>query len=77
MAKSTSSIAAYKTTVMNASGGGGGAVPSGEVAHNLAKNIPAVIPFELTPGQANAEVPIDYTSATGIKMFNSAILKLP
>ena len=77
MAKPTRSIAASTTTGMTASGGGGGAVPSGEGAHNLANNVPAVIPFELTPGQANAEVPIDYTSATGIKLFNSAILKLP
>ena len=77
MAKSTNSIAAYKTTGMTASGGVGGAVPSGGGAHNLEKNVPAVIPFELTPGQANAEVPIDYTSATGIKLFNIAIPKLP
>ena len=77
MAKSTRSIAASTTTSTTASGGGGGTVPAGGGAPILAPNAPAVIPFALTPGQANAAVPIDYTSTTGIKLFNSAILKLP
>ena len=77
MAKSTNSIAAYKTTGMTASGGGGGAVPERGGAPNPAHNVPAVIPFALITEQANTEVPIDYTSTTGIKLFNSAILKLP
>ena len=33
--------------------------------------------FALTPRQANAIVPIDYTSTAGIKLFNIAIMKLP
>ena len=77
MAKSTRSIAASTTTGMTASGGGGGAVPERGGAPNPAHNVPAVIPFALITEQANTEVPIDYTSTTGIKLFNSAILKLP
>ena len=76
MAKSTRSIAASTTTSTTASGGGGGTVPAGGGAPILAPNAPAVIPFALTPVQANVVVPIDYISTTGIKLFNSAILKI-
>ena len=62
---------------MTASGGGGGKVPEGGGAPNSAHNIPVVIPFALTPGQANEAVPIDYNPTTGNKLFNSDIPKLP
>ena len=52
-------------------------VPAGGGGFNPAPNITAAIPFALTRGQANTAVPIDYTSNTDIKLFNSAILKLP
>ena len=42
----------------------------------MAPNVLAAIPFALTLGQANTEVPIDYTSTTGIKIFNSAIINI-
>ena len=44
---------------------------------NIVPNIPAVITFTLNPRQANTAVPIDYTPTTGIKLFNSTIIKLP
>ena len=70
-------MAVSTTTGMIASGCVGGAVTEGGGSPNPAQNFPAVIPFALPPGQANAAFPINYTSTTGIKMFNSAILKLP
>ena len=77
MAKSTRSIASSTATGMADIGGGGGTVPAGGAIFNLAPNVPAAIPFALTPGQANVSVPIDYTSTTGIKISNSAIIKIP
>ena len=44
---------------------------------NPAPIIPEVIPFILTPRHNNTAVPINYRLTTGIKLFNSAILKLP
>ena len=62
---------------MTLSGSGVGTAPPGRGRFNPALNFPAYIPFDQTPGQANSAFPIDYTSTTGIKLFNSAILKLP
>ena len=77
MAKSTRSISSYTSTGTALGGGGVVTVPTGLGVVNTAPNIPAAIPFTLTPGKANVTVPIGYTSTTGIKLFNSAILKLP
>ena len=77
MEKSTRSVSSFTSAVTIPSGGGGGTVPAGEARFNLAPNVPAAIQFALTPGQANVSVPIDYTSTTGIKLSNSAIIKTP
>ena len=76
MTKSTRSISASTATGSTVIESGEGTVPSGGGAPNQASNDPAPIPFALTHRQANAEVHIDYTFTTGIKMFNSSILKL-
>ena len=75
MAKSTRSTSSSTPSGTTPSGGGGGTGAAG--GFNPALIIPAVIPFALPPGQANMAVLIDYTSTTGNKLFNSAILKLP
>ena len=59
------------------SGGGSGRGAGSEGGGNQAQNVPAIIPFALTPGQANTAVPIDYTSKRGIKLFNSDMMKPP
>ena len=51
-------------------------VPAGGGRVNMAPNVSEAIPFALTPRQANVAVPIDYTSTTGVKIFNSTILNL-
>ena len=76
MDKSTRSISASTATGTTAIGGGGGTVPARGGAPNPAPNVPAAITFPLTNKQASTEVPINYTSTTGIKLFNSTILKL-
>ena len=77
MAKSTRSIYSSTSIGTYPSGEGGGKVSTGEGVVNPAPNTPSVIPFTLKPGQANTAVPINYISTTGIKLFNSAILKFP
>ena len=51
-------------------------VPSGGGGINPAPNVSADFQFDLTPGKPNAEVPINYISTTGIKLFDSVILEL-
>ena len=77
MVKSTRSILSSTSTGATPSGGGGGTIAEGGGGVNKAPIITAAIPFALTPEQANAAVPINYTSTTETKFFNSAILKLP
>ena len=77
MAKSISYISSYTATGTTSIGGGGGTVAAGGAGANLSQNVPAAITFALTHWQANAAAPIHYTSTTDIKIFNSAILKLP
>ena len=59
------------------SGGRGGIVEAGGLGVNPSPIIPSVITVALNPGQANATFLMDYTSTTFIKIFNSAIIKLP
>ena len=75
MDTSTRSIYSSTHTGTTVIGGGGGTVPAVGGGTNLAPDVPADITFDLTPGQTNSAFPIYYTSTTGIKLFNSAILK--
>ena len=76
MAKLICYISLSNSTGTTPSGGGGVTVATGGRAVTPAPIIPEVVPFSLTTGKANAVVPIDYTSITVIKFFNSDILKI-
>ena len=76
MSKSTGYISSSTSNGTAPSVGGGVTVPTGGGGVNPDPNIPALMPFDITPRQANVTVPINYTSTIGIRLFNSAILKL-
>ena len=76
MSNSARSISSYTATRTTAIGSGVGTVEEGGSGANMAPNVPAYIPFALTTRQANAEVSINYNSTNGIKLLNSAILKI-
>ena len=81
MAKATRASASSSVVSGTASSGGGSGTGGAGGGVNPAPIVPPVVlaitPFAFTPGKSNAAVPIDYTSTTGIKLFNSAIMKLP